>query len=114
MSDAPERIWAENLNGNYSHLANCSFTDPKLDPRDHRVMDEYVLKDIAEKEKLEAVDKVENIAIDEMFRQINHILQPIRDMKNKLCPTVKVKWDWEDLYRELTEAITETLERADK
>ncbi|MBT6229250.1 MAG: hypothetical protein HOI47_21615 [Candidatus Scalindua sp.] len=61
MSDAPERIWVENLNANYRHSSNCSLTDPKLDPQDHRVMDEYIIKDTADKE-------------------MEKILQPIRDV----------------------------------
>ena len=89
--NVPERIWVENLNNNYKHLSNCSLTNPEADPQDHRIMDEYILK-----------------------AEIDFILKPIRDVKKKMCPTVQAKWNWDNLYRELTEAITETLRRMDK
>ena len=50
----PESIWIENLNACYRHYCNCSRTNPDEDKDDHRIMDEYIRKDIVDKKEADA------------------------------------------------------------
>lgn len=61
--NVPKTVWIENLNGQYRHLENASLTKPEKD--DHRIMYEYIRKDIVSKEIRELVAHYEGL-IDEI------------------------------------------------
>ncbi len=92
--ESPERIWVENLNGTYRHAINCSLTDPKGDAEDHRLMDEYILKDIADR----CATEHSKIMI---IKKIEEILQPLRAMKTYI------------VQDDVRNAFEETLKRGD-
>lgn len=66
MSDEkpPERIWVENLNANWRHQYNCTLEPPTKD--DHRILYEYVRKDIADRYIKGITETNEDLMISEM------------------------------------------------
>ncbi len=102
--ESPERIWIENLNGKYRHSVNCSLTDPKLNPEDHRVMDEYIIKHIAQKEFTE---------LHSALKRKEYILQPARDAMQDWDDFNNGKLDYIDSSTPW-KAIIEILKREDK
>lgn len=75
---------------------------------------EYILKSTADKENYEAVDKAENIAIEQSFKQLEEILKPIRDELKSYDNLRLIDMNYQELFYEFLSAIKETLEIADK
>ncbi len=103
LDNAPERIWIDKHGGNRYVVYS----------KQNKGSPEYIRKDTADKEACKMFTKGHMDKDEQYDKQLKEILQPIRDVKKKMFPTIQVKWNWENLYRELTEAINETLRRAD-
>ncbi len=90
MSDAPERLLLIQVG---------AIGDRRVYEESEYVGDEYIRKEVADKEKAEAIEYYHSIE-ESCNEHLKEILQPIRDIKNHI------------VQDEVRNAIRETLERA--
>jgi hypothetical protein len=109
MSDEPERIWADvehTISGGKRYSVHGYWSNEPIGERP-----EYIRKETADKEKVEAVEYYHAIeeACDERLKEI---LQPIRDLNKK--HDIGNKFSFDSVCNETLRAINETLALADK